>query len=127
MDRTTYFLPPERFDEIKKKYPMFNEPWTEEEVNKLSDLANEHLTQKEMSARMGRSPKSIKLKLIELGLYTKAQASRPWSEEEELRLIELYNMGADFQNISLELGRSEQAIVKRLVFLRVKLFDRKDS
>ena len=101
---------------------MFNEPWSVEDVNRLSDLANEHLTQKEMSARMGRSPKSIKLKLIELGLYTKAQPSRPWSEVEEQRLIELYNAGVDFQNISLELGRTEQAIVKRLVLLRVNMF-----
>ena len=123
-NRSTYFLPQERFDEIKQKYPKFNEPWTTEDENLLYSLVEEKATQKEMSEALGRSPRSVKMKLMELGLYEKKASARSWSENEEQKLIALYNSGADFENIALELGRSVNAVVSRLVHLRIKLFEK---
>lgn len=121
-NRSTYFLPQERFDEIKQKYPKFNEPWTSDDENVLYGLAEQKATQKQMSEVLGRSPRSVKMKLMELGLYEKKASARSWSENEEQKLIALYNSGADFENIALELGRSVNSVVSRLVRLRINLF-----
>ena len=43
-NRSTYFLPQERFDEIKKKYPKFNEPWTTDDEDILFELADQKAT-----------------------------------------------------------------------------------
>lgn len=122
-NRSTYFLPQEQFDEIKKKYPKFNEPWTEDDESLLYELADRKATRKEMSETLGRTQRSIKMKLMELGLYDKTQQVRPWKEDEERKLVFLYNEGVDFENIALELNRSVKAIVSRLVLLRIRLFD----
>ncbi len=121
-NRSTYFLPQEQFDEIKKKYPKFNEPWTEEDEDVLFDLTEQKATQKQMSETLGRTPRSIKMKLMELGLYEKKASARSWTENEERKLVDLYNDGVDFENIALELGRSVNAVVSRLVRLRINLF-----
>ena len=122
-NRSTYFLPQEQFDEIKKKYPKFNEPWTEEDEDVLFDLTEQKATQKQMSEALGRTPRSVKLKLMELGLYEKKASARSWTENEERKLVDLYNDGVDFENIALELGRSVNAVVSRLVRLRINLFN----
>ena len=122
-NRSTYFLPQEQFDEIKKKYPKFNEPWTEEDEDVLFDLSEQKATQKQMSETLGRTPRSVKMKLMELGLYEKKASARSWTENEERKLIDLYNDGVDFENIALELNRSVKAVLSRLVLLRVRLFD----
>lgn len=122
-NRSTYFLPQEQFDEIKKKYPKFNEPWTEEDEDVLFDLTEQKATQKQMSETLGRTPRSIKMKLMELGLYEKKASARSWTENEERKLVDLYNDGVDFENIALELGRSVNAVVSRLVRLRINLFN----
>jgi len=125
-NRSTYFLPQEQFDEIKKKYPKFNEPWTEEDEDVLFDLTEQKATQKQMSETLGRTPRSIKMKLMELGLYEKKASARSWTENEERKLVDLYNDGVDFENIALELGRSVNAVVSRLVRLRINLFNGPD-
>jgi len=122
-NRSTYFLPQEQFDEIKKKYPKFNEPWTEYDEDVLFELSEQKASQKQMSEVLGRSPRSIKMKLMELGLYEKKASARSWTENEERKLIDLYNDGVDFENIALELNRSVKAVLSRLVLLRVRLFD----
>lgn len=122
-NRSTYFLPQEQFDEIKKKYPKFNEPWTEEDEDVLFDLTEQKATQKQMSETLGRTTRSIKMKLMELGLYEKKASARSWTENEERKLVDLYNDGVDFENIALELGRSVNAVVSRLVRLRINLFN----
>ena len=126
-NRSTYFLPQEQYEEIKKKYPKFNEPWSSDEENVLYELTEQKASRKEMSEALGRTPNSVKMKLMELGLYTKTQAARPWSEDEENKLVSLYNTGADLENIALELGRSVNAIVKRLIYLRINIFKKKEA
>ena len=126
-NRSTYFLPQEEFDKIKEKYPKFNEPWTSEDENILYELTENNATRKEMSEKLGRTPRSIKMKLLELGLYEKKNSARAWTENEEQKLVSLYNSGADFENISLELGRSVNAIVKRLIHMRMKIFDDREA
>ncbi|MBP5637092.1 MAG: hypothetical protein J6X25_06230 [Bacteroidales bacterium] len=126
-NRSTYFLPQERFDEIKQKYPKFNEPWTPDEENVLYELTEQKATQKQMAETLGRTPRSVKLKLMELGIYEKKASARSWSENEEQKLVALYNTGAGFENIALELGRSVNAVVSRLVRLRIDLFKKPEA
>ena len=79
-----------------------------------------------MSESLGRTPRSVKMKLMELGLYEKKASARSWTENEERKLVDLYNDGVDFENIALELGRSVNAVVSRLVRLRINLFNGPD-
>ena len=123
-NRSTYFLPQEEFDKIKEKYPKFNEPWTSEDEDVLYELTERKATRKEMSETLGRSPRSVKMKLMELGLYEKSKSARSWSEDEEQKLVALYKDGVDLENIALELGRSVNAIVSRLVRLRINIFEK---
>ena len=123
-NRSTYFLPQEEFDKIKEKYPKFNEPWTPEDENALYELTERKATRKEMSETLGRSPRSVKMKLMELGLYEKSKSARAWSEDEEQKLVAFYKDGVDLENIALELGRSVNAIVSRLVRLRINIFEK---
>lgn len=123
-NRSTYFLPQEEFDKIKEKYPKFNEPWTSEDEDVLYELTERKATRKEMSETLGRSPRSVKMKLMELGLYEKSKSARSWSEDEEQKLVAFYKDGVDLENIALELGRSVNAIVSRLVRLRINIFEK---
>lgn len=123
-NRSTYFLPQEEFDKIKEKYPKFNEPWTSDDENALYELTERKATRKEMSETLGRSPRSVKMKLMELGLYEKSKSARSWSEDEEQKLVAFYKDGVDLENIALELGRSVNAIVSRLVRLRINIFEK---
>jgi len=44
----------------------------------------------------------------------------PWTEEDEQRLINLYNENCDITTISNEIGRSIRAIDRRIAFLKNK-------
>ena len=56
---------------MKQKYPHFNEPWTKEDIDTLTEMVIGKSTQKEIAEKLGRSAKSVKLKMMDLGLYQK--------------------------------------------------------
>ena len=115
-------MSPEAYAKIKEKYPKFNEPWSDDEILELTMMANDARTREEMSAQLQRSPSSIRIKLEELGLYVPKPAGKPWLAEDDETLKTMYENGATFGQMSERFGRSESAIVSRLVRLRLSLF-----
>ncbi|MBO4844205.1 MAG: hypothetical protein J5490_06435 [Bacteroidales bacterium] len=115
------FLTPEKYGELKTRYPRFNEAWTQEETEDLIEMFNCELTQAEMSTHLGRTPNSVKMKLKALGLYTPRPAPRPWTPEDDALLVELYRQDVPYPELAETFDRSERAILSRLVRLRAGL------
>lgn len=123
LNRTTCFLPQEEYDRIKSQYAKFNEPWQSSEVDELKTMATDCIPLGNIAIQLQRTPNSVKMKLRSLGLYTPRPASRPWSADDEAKLIRMYNDDVPFEEIAGEFGRSVKAVISRLVQLRVKLFN----
>lgn len=122
-NRTTCFLPMEEYNKIKSRYSKFNEPWQSSEVEELESMAADGVPLGDIATQLQRTPNSVKMKMRSLGLYTPRPQPKPWSPDDEARLIKLYNDDVPFEEIAAEFGRSVGAVVSRLVLLRVKLFN----
>lgn len=122
MNSKPFFLPQAEYERLKSLYPKFNEPWQAAEIDELKAMYNDGISIREISEQLGRTQKSIRLKLIALGLYEPKPSPKAWTEEDEKLLVRMYNEDLSFKEMSDTLGRSEGAIVSRLVRLRVKLF-----
>lgn len=120
INRQTYFLPEEKFQEIKQKYPKFNEPWTEDEVANLIDISLRHKKTREIAQELGRSPKSVRLKMMELGLYKKR--TREWTKKDDEQLLSYYQEGRSFIDMCNKFDTTIESVVRRLVFLRLDIF-----
>ena len=123
-NRTTCFLPLEEYNRIKSQYAKFNEPWQSSEVDELRMMTTDGIPLGNIALQLQRTPNSVKMKLRSLGLYTPKPASKPWSTDDEAKLVQLYNDDVPFDQIAEVFGRSVRAIISRLVYLRVKLFNR---
>lgn len=117
----TFFLSPEQYGQMKQRYGRFNEPWSADEVAELRQMAADGLPRSEMAAQLGRSPNAVRMKLQALGLYVPKPSARPWTEEDEKTLLARYRSGASFAELAGFFGRSERAIITRLVLLRAGL------
>lgn len=122
-NRTTCFLPIEEYNRIKSQYAKFNEPWQSSEVEELRMMTTDGIPLGNIALQLQRTPNSVKMKLRSLGLYTPKPASKPWSTDDETKLVQLYNDDVPFDQIAEVCGRSVRAIISRLVYLRVKLFN----
>ena len=114
----SFFLTPEQYGELKGRYAKFNEPWTAEETEELKQMAADGVSRADMSQQLGRSPNAIKMKLQSLGLYVPKPASRPWTAEDEDALVKMYREGTSFAALATAFGRTENAILSRLIRLR---------
>ena len=114
----SFFLTPEQYSDLKGRYAKFNEPWTADEAEELRQMAADGVARAEMAAQLGRSPNAIKLKLQSLGLYVPKPASKPWTPEDERLLVKLYREGISFAELASVFGRTEGAILRRLILLR---------
>ena len=114
----SFFLSPEQYSDLKGRYAKFNEPWTADETEELKQMALDGVSRAEMSAQLGRSPNAIKMKLQSLGLYVPKPASRPWTPGDEAELVRLYREGVSFAELASVFGRTEGAILRRLILLR---------
>ena len=123
-NRKTLFLPQEEYDRLKAAYPKFNEPWQSDEVEELKSMAADKVPLKEMSAQLGRTSNSLKMKLKSLGLYDPKPMPKQWSKEDEDLLVEMYKNEVSFEDMADILERTPQAVVSRLVKLRMDLFSR---
>lgn len=121
--RSTYFLAPEEFARIKSQYSKFNEPWQSSEVEELKTMNADSVPIQAIADQLQRTPNSIKMKLKSLGLYVPRAAPAPWTEEDEDRLVAMYNSGVPFEDMAEKTGRSVSAVVSRLVRLRINLFN----
>lgn len=117
----SFFLSPEQYADLKGRYAKFNEPWTPDETEELRQMAADGLSREAMSTQLGRSPNAIKMKLQSLGLYTPKPAAKPWTPQDEGALVEMYLSGASFSLLATTFGRTENAIIARLVRLRAGL------
>ena len=114
----SFFLSPEQYADLKGRYAKFNEPWTADEAEELRQMAADGITRAEMSAQLGRSPNAVKMKLQSLGLYVPKPAAKPWMPADEAELVRLYREGVSFADLAAVFGRTEGAILRRLILLR---------
>ena len=114
----SFFLSPEQYSDLKGRYAKFNEPWTADETEELKQMAADGISRAEMSAQLGRSPNAIKMKLQSLGLYIPKPAARPWTPADEDALVKMYREGVSFAELAAAFGRTEGAILSRLIRLR---------
>ena len=117
----SFFLSPEQYADLKGRYAKFNEPWTADEAEELRQMAQDGISREEMSAQLGRTPNAIKMKLQSLGLYVPKPAARPWTAEDQEALVKQYREGAAIATLAAAFGRSENAIMHRLILLRAGL------
>ena len=54
--RFTRFLPPEDYEKLRTKYPKFNEPWDDEEVEELKRMYAAGQPVQAMAGQLGRTP-----------------------------------------------------------------------
>lgn len=121
-NRSTCFLSQEDFDALRAKYPRFNESWNKDDLETLKQMAADGVPPETMSEQLGRTPKAIRLRLKALGLWESKPAPKPWTAEDDAALIEMYAAGEPFEDMMAHFDRSLNAIVSRLVRLRVQLF-----
>ena len=114
----SFFLTPEQYADLKGRYAKFNEPWTADEAEELRQMAQDGVSREEISAQLGRTPNAVKMKLQSLGLYVPKPAARLWTPEDEHLLVKLYREGISFAELASVLGRTEGAILRRLILLR---------
>ena len=114
----SFFLTPEQYAGLKGRYAKFNEPWTADETDELRQMAADGVSREDMSAQLGRTPNAVKMKLQSLGLYVPKPASKPWTPEDEHLLVKLYREGISFAELATVFGRTEGAILRRLILLR---------
>ena len=114
----SFFISPEQYADLKSRYAKFNEPWTAEEAEELKQMAADGVARADMAAQLGRSPNAIKMKLLSLGLYVPKPSARPWTPEDEHSLVKLYRDGVSFTELATVFGRTEGAILRRLILLR---------
>ena len=112
------FLTPEQYGDLKGRYAKFNEPWTADEVDELRRMAADGVPRAEMAEQLGRTPNAIRMKLQSLGLYVPKPAAKPWTPLDDDALVKLYREGASFTTLAATFGRSDNAILKRLILLR---------
>ena len=114
----SFFLTSEQYADLKGRYAKFNEPWTADEAEELRQMAQDGVSREEMSAQLGRTPNAVKMKLQSLGLYVPKPAARLWTPEDEHLLVKLYREGISFAELATVFGRTEGAILRRLILLR---------
>lgn len=114
----SFFLTPEQYADLKGRYAKFNEPWTADETDELRQMAADGVSREEMSAQLGRTPNAVKMKLQSLGLYVPKPAAKPWTPADEHSLVKLYRDGVSFTELATVFGRTEGAILRRLILLR---------
>ena len=112
------FLTPEQYGDLKGRYAKFNEPWTADEVDELRRMAADGVPRAEMAEQLGRTPNAIRMKLQSLGLYVPKPAAKPWTPLDDDALVKLYRDGASLTTLAATCGRSDNAILKRLILLR---------
>jgi hypothetical protein len=121
--RNTAFLSQEQFDQIRTTYTRFNEPWLKEEVEELKAMAADGVSKNDMANQLQRTPNSIQIKLKALGLYVPTPMPPRWTEEDDKKVVDMYMDGCPFEDISAALGRSVNAVISRLIHLRIKIFN----
>lgn len=96
---------------IEEKQIVSKKLWTEEEVQLLTLLTQQGLSQEEIGKRLNRSTKSINSKASKLKIGNRV--NHPWTEELERKMIELRNEHYTQSQVGEILGFSKEAVKKR--------------
>jgi DNA-binding NarL/FixJ family response regulator len=91
------------------------DPWTDDDP-RLLELFEDGYSDAAIAKRLGRSPGSIRMRKIKLGL---AVPQSRWTAEERERLRELVAAGFTSARIAAKLGRSEASVRRVRARLRV--------
>lgn len=97
---------------------------TKSEREAIRALIGVGLSHSQVALRIGRGKATISNAAKKMGL-TPAQAKRPWTVEEDARLIHLENEGLTRDEIQKALGRGYQAVAYRLCYLRKHTADKR--
>ena len=117
----SFFLTPEQYGQLKERHARFNEPWTEDETEELRRMAADGVPRAGMASQLGRTENAVRMKLQSLGLYIPKPAAKPWRVQDDESLVKQYREGASFAALAAAFGRSENAVLTRLVRLRAGL------
>ena len=90
-------------------------------------MAADGISRADISQQLGRSPGAVKMKLQSLGLYVPKPAARPWTPADEDALVKMYREGASFAALAAACGRTENAILSRLIRLRAAVLPEEAS
>lgn len=103
-----------------RKFPIINngKAWTEHENMLLINMSRQKRPIKEICAALKRSENAVRCHTARLWAadlsYSADMTRRPWTEDEEKRLVELAKAGHGSMEISHLLGRSEHMVRIRL-------------
>lgn len=85
--------------------------WTDEEINLMTTLIQQGLSQEEVAIRLNRSVKSINSKASKLKIGKRV--THPWTEELEQQMLQLRNEHYTQSQVGEILGFSKEAVKKR--------------
>lgn len=95
--------------------------WSAQEEVRLIELYNEGVPGAEVAQALGRGGKSVHVRLTVLsqkGRVVLRSIERPWSMQDDLRLMVLYRKGMPVPTIAEELSRTVDAVYHRTSVLR---------
>lgn len=85
--------------------------WTDEEINLMTTLIQQGLSQKEVAIRLNRSVNSINSKANKLKIGKRV--NHPWTKELEQQMLQLRNEHYTQSQVGEILGFSKEAVKKR--------------
>ena len=95
-------------ERLRKTKPH-NEPWTKADDQRLQRLLKQYrYTYTDLAEILGRSEGAVKRRIITQGITERPirNENRPWTPEEEKKLVEMKEQGYGYDNIAQELKRS---------------------
>ena len=121
MANSRFLLTAEEIARIQQKYPRFLSKWTEAEEKDAREQYFDDVPIDEIALDLGRTPKSVKLKLKELGILLPQNPGRKWTKEEDTFLENLLGDDITLTEICETMGRSRSSVMTRLLKMRDSL------
>ena len=95
----------------EEKLNTYKKLWTDEEINLMTTLIQQGLSQEEVAIRLNRSVQSINSKASKLKIGKRV--NHPWTEELEQQMLQLRNEHYTQSQVGKILGFSKEAVKKR--------------
>lgn len=101
-------------------------PWTDDEVEEIARMFDAGATERQIAIAMGRSENSVAGKIRRLrnhGMIKRPKyVCKKWSDQEEQKMLEMYQSNVATKDIAETLGRTETAIIAKLKVIRERLY-----
>lgn len=92
---------------------------SQQERDTIRKLVSDGYSHREIGIRIGRGKATVSRHARSMG-FMPAKAKRPWTKEEDHRLMHMLNQGLSQRKIAVELGRHHPAISYRIWYLRIR-------